>query len=230
MQPAAPAADNYGAMPSLRRLPLGALALLLLALGGCQDDSNPPGAAAAVQTAIASSIGELQTPAAQQPEFLTPVAQALDLNLQPYWLGESFEAEGSTWEVSGVSAVRGTNEDPILDFTYSAQARGGGYVLLRLASYSPESANAEERRERAPDDTLQSSAQVGDWNAHLLEVPGETAGVTDAITIYVDSEDALVVAQVSSGTSGIPGDDANPLIDKELLIATLAEHLRPYPD
>jgi hypothetical protein len=39
-----------------------------------------------------------------------------------------------------------------------------------------------------------------------------------------------VVSVAPATTSGIPGDDANPLLDKDLLIATLAEHLRPYPD
>jgi hypothetical protein len=219
MQPAAAAADNYDAMAHLRRLlPLAALALLpLLALGGC-DSSNSPNATAE----------EDATRPASDADFLTPVAEARVLGLTPYWLGESFEAGGLPWRVSALAALSDSMDDAVLDLQYSAEPGG---VLLKLATYKKGSAAVQFHRDDVAraEGASKEDVQVSGWRAELWEVPTGTRPV-NAVALFVYTDDGVVLGVASSGDSGIPGDDANPLLDKDLLVATLAEHLRPYPD
>jgi hypothetical protein len=240
IQPAAATADNYGAMPSLRRLllPIATLALLpLLALGGCDDDplgseadsfdSSGP-AQSEFATALANAAMTPLPPPASDPDFLTPVAEARVLGLTPYWLGQSFEAGGLRWRVSALAGLSDSEEDPVLDLQYSAEPGG---VLLTLATYGRDSAAVQLHWDdvAGAEGAAKEDVQVEGWRAELWEVPTGTRPV-NAVAVFVHTDDATVLAVASSGDSGIPGDDANPLLDKDLLIATLAEHLRPYPD
>jgi hypothetical protein len=243
MQPAATAADNYDAMPSLRRLlllvALPLLPLLALALGGCQDDSGLSGAAAqrdatppfgdaAFATAYATALQKYETPPLLWPEFLTPVAQAEEQGVKPYWLGEAFEAGGLEWRKSAVAHLREPATDPGLDLEYSADPG----VILMVASYSRQSAEAERLADEMANEKGVSKLdrEVDGHRGELFEVPGGRTRPANGLVVFVYLEDGWVVATAFAGSSGISGDDANPLLDKDLLIATLAEHLRPYPD
>lgn len=52
----------------------------------------------------------------------------------------------------------------------------------------------------------------------------------NALWLFIDIGDTVVLAQVASGGPGILGEDANPLLDTDLLIEVMVEHLRPYPE
>jgi hypothetical protein len=70
---------------------------------------------------------------------------------------------------------------------------------------------------------------VGEWNAELFTLATE-ARLVSQLFLLVDASGVSVIAQAYAVGNGIPGQDPNPLIDKDLLISVLAEHLRPYPE
>ena len=99
-----------------------------------------------------------------------------------------------------------------------------------MESHSALLGGAAVTRERAlavPGTTSQD-VRVGNWDGELLSLPSGTRPVNQ-LWLFVDLGDTIVVGQARSGGPGIPGEDANPLIQADLLIDLMAQ-LRPYPE
>ena len=170
------------------------------------------------------------------PKFLIPIAEAQEAGVKVYWLGEQFQAGSLTFRVGGANEFIDRSEGPGLEFSYSGDT-GRGHVSFRLESYSaqgvgttPPLGGAAVLRERAlaARGTTLQSVRVGNWDGDLFSIPSATRPVNH-LWLFVDLGDTIVVGQAGSGGPGIPGEDANPLIQADLLIDLMAQ-LRPYPE
>ena len=146
-----------------------------------------------------------------------------------YWLGEQFEAGSLSFRVTAANEFIDRREGPGLEITYIADI-GGGHVTFDVESYSGPRGGAAVLRERAlaVRGTTSQRVRVGNWDAELLSLPSGTRPVNQ-LWLFVDLGDTIVVAQAGSGGPGIPGEDANPLIQADLLIDLMTQ-LRPYPE
>ncbi len=167
----------------------------------------------------------------EQPDFLTPIAQAQGAGLELYWLGDSFQGGALTFAISGYADLF-THEDQVsgLEFAYGGKT-GPGAVSVDVENYPRGGARDAARRDRArsiPGSTTEQ-VHVGGWDADLFYLPGGARPV-NALWLFVDVGGNTVLVQASSGGPGIPGEDRNPLIEKELLIQVVADNLRPYPE
>ena len=165
------------------------------------------------------------------PALLSAVDQARELGISPYWLGSHFRAGASSFSVTAAARVFNEESDPHLYVQYAA-ATEDGLVDLRIVSYPKGAWTAQELAERSaaranPEHILET-AEVGPWAGILSTFSTPSRPVTN-LQLFVDVRDVVVIAQAGSGINGIPGSDPNPLIDAELLIEVVAEHLRPYP-
>ena len=98
-----------------------------------------------------------------------------------------------------------------------------------MGSYSGQRGGAAVLRERAlaVRGTTSQRVRVGNWDGELLSLPSGTRPVNQLVLI-VDLGNTIVVGRAFSGGPGIPGEDANPLIQADLLIDLMAQ-VRPYP-
>ena len=167
----------------------------------------------------------------RRPEFLTPVAEAQRRGVTVYWLGEEFPVGPLLFHINGsVELIDRLGGDPGLEFGYSAPV-GEGSVPLDLESYLAQSPEAEavRRRALAVPGSRTEPVRVGPSGGELFFLPAGDRPV-NALWVFLDLDDVLVVAQAGAGSSGIAGTDVNPLIEADLLISVLAQHLRPYPE
>ncbi len=68
------------------------------------------------------------------------------------------------------------------------------------------------------------------WRGEAYVLPGGPRPV-NALWLFVEVDDeTLVVVQASATSTGVPGTDSSPLIQEDLLIEVVEEHLRPYPE
>ena len=170
------------------------------------------------------------------PEFLTPVAEAQDAGVKLYWLGEQFQAGSLTFRVGAANEFIDRSEGPGLEISYSGDT-GQGHVSFQLESFSaqgggatPPLGGAAVTRDRAlaVRGATSRDVRVGNWDGELLSLPSGTRPVNQLV-LFVDLGNTIVVGRAFSGGPGIPGEDANPLIQADLLI-DLMEQLRPYPE
>ena len=107
---------------------------------------------------------------------------------------------------------------------------GRGHVAFNVESYSAQRGEAAVLRERAlaVRGATSQDVRVGNWDGELLSLPSGTRPVNH-LWLFVDLGDTIVVGQAGSGGPGIPGEDANPLIQADLLIDLMTQ-LRPYPE
>ena len=163
-------------------------------------------------------------------EFLTPVAEAEDAGVRLYWLGEQFEVGSIPFRLAGASEfVEEQYGGPGVIFAYSGDT-GGGHVAFTVGSYSAQRGGAAVLRERvlAVQGATSQRVRVGNWEGELLSLPAGTRPVNQLVLI-VDIGNTIVVGRAFSGGTGIPGEDANPLIQADLLIEVM-EQLRPYAE
>jgi hypothetical protein len=166
----------------------------------------------------------------EQPEFLTPIAQAQEAGLNLYWFGPTFQGGELTFSISGYADLFAREDDVSgLQLEYGAKT-GQGSVTLDLESYLPGGGDkAPRQRARSIPGSRIEQLRVGDRDADLHYLPAGTRPV-NALWLFVNVNDGTVVVQASAGRTGIPGTDPNPLIDKDLLIQVVADNLRPYPE
>lgn len=165
-----------------------------------------------------------------QPEFLTPVAEAQAAGVKLYWLGDAFKAGSLVYEINAGSDVisRTHIPPPGGQLAYWAHLEKGT-TGMNVQSYVKGSHEADAVREAAagvPGFSYRR-VQVGPWKGQLYTLPGGSRPVNQ-LWLFVDVGDSIVVGQASSGTSGIPGEDVDPLIQSDVLIFVM-EQLRPYP-
>ena len=180
---------------------------------------------------IASAPAESDEPRDpfSNPKFLTPVAQAEDADVELYWLGEQFQAGFFSFRVGGANAFIDRPEGPGLKFSYSADI-GRGFVSFDVEAFSAQPGGAAVTRERAlaVRGATSQDVRVGNWDGELLSLPSGTRPVNQ-LWLFVDLGNTIVFGRAFSGGPGIPGEDANPLIQADLLI-DLMEQVRPYPE
>ncbi len=184
-----------------------------------------------VGAVLGSSCGDGSFDPTAQAEFLTPVAQAQEAGIRPYWLGQEFEADGVVLKIGGEASFYDVDrEGPATTFRYGGfyEDRGG---LLYLDTFHAAGGRADFRLEklRSSRGAVRRGAHVAAWEGSLWSLPSATRPV-NALVLFVNVDDMVVEAVAKAGTSGVPGDDWNPLIDEDLLIEVVAEHLRPYPE
>jgi hypothetical protein len=166
-----------------------------------------------------------------RPELLTPVAVAQEAGVTLYWLGEQFEVGSLLFQIAGgAELINRSGNGPGLEFEYSAAFKEGS-VGLNLGVFSEQSGEADALREAVLEVTHASfrDARVGSWEGELHFLPAGTRPVNQLL-LFVDVGETIILGRALSGSSGIPGEDSNPLIQADLLIEVMAEHLRPYPE
>ncbi|MEX1253539.1 MAG: hypothetical protein WEE64_04285 [Dehalococcoidia bacterium] len=168
--------------------------------------------------------------ALESETFLAPVEDARALGIEPYWLGQEIEAGGIQFKASGVARVYGDEEDARLNMQYSGDV-GNGFVGLGLDSYATRGSSFRERMNQAlaePGATSEA-VRVGNHQGTLVVLPGGRRPV-NTLLLLVSVDEATVVVWAKAGSTGVPGTDGNPLIDKDLLIQVVAENLQPIPE
>jgi hypothetical protein len=162
------------------------------------------------------------------PAFLTPVSQAQESGVKLYWMGTEFQAGPLLFQVRPVADLSPTGTGLSLDYIGDV---GGGYVVTGLEVYTEDGGGSEELRRRASAVRGASveNVNVGAWKGELFLLPSGNARPVNQRWLFVDLGEVVAVVQAASGTTGVPATDANPLIEKDLLIQVVAENLRPYP-
>jgi hypothetical protein len=174
-------------------------------------------------TAIAEpNETDFPTPA-QDPLFLTPVAEALELDIQAYWLGAEFVTRGTSVRMQAMAYLRGQGTSANLTLLYYAS---GAHVTLSTYGHEPTQLEEELSRMEA---AIRSDVRVGTSGAVAWEV-SDGARPVNTIFVIIPLDDAWVVAAAPALSSGIPGDDENNMLVKANLIGVLAEHLQPYAE
>lgn len=178
----------------------------------------------------AASEGNSSDPL-KSPTFLTPVAEAGRSGVTAHWMGEEFQAGSVSFKLNAVarSFPKG-DEYPGLQVRYGGDV-GIGTVIFDVETFTKQGEGAEVSRETVaavPGATSQHVV-VGLWEAELFLVPGPVRSINKVI-LFVELGDMIIVGRAHSGTSSTSGEELNPLIDSDLLIEVVAEHLRPYPE
>ena len=184
-----------------------------------------------------------------EPRFLRPIAESQEAGVQVYWMGETFGAGSLLFELNAVADATPIGDDyPGLGLLYGAVI-GRGVTTFSLQSLPKEGGGPAEMRRRLdliPANLSPHEVQVGNWQGQLILIPS-VPGISGSTPVrplpprtpsrpvnqallVVDIGDTAVYAQASSGSTGVPGDDVNPLIDSDLLIEVVAEHLRLYTE
>ena len=191
-----------------------------------------PALSALLLTFMAAGCGLLPesepTDPLSNPKFLTPVAEAEEAGVKLYWLGRQFKAGSLSFGVSSATEFIVLRDGPGLEISYIADVEGG-HVGFDVESYSGRQGGAAVIRERALSvrGTTSQRVRIGNWSGELFSIPSGTRPVNN-LWLFVDLGDTIVVGQAGSGGPGIPGEDANPLIEADLLIDLMAQ-IRPYP-
>jgi len=168
--------------------------------------------------------------ASRRPEFLTPVAQARRVGIAPYWLGEQFQIDDVTVHLTrDIEFLDSPDGDPGFSAQYSdLDNQSDISISLDVQTYA-ESGNGAERLRQDVVALAGRTApiEVGQWPGELISVPAGARPV-NAQVMFLDVGDMTVVVSASSGSTGVPGTDSNPLLDSNLLVETITKYLQPY--
>ena len=179
------------------------------------------------------SAGQNPQESLEQPEFLTPVAEAQQAGVTVYWLGEEFGAGPLSFRINGVTEeLTGlTDETSGVDISYSARLEEGT-TRVEIETHISPSPSIEQVRAQALGVRGAEShpVRVGMWRGEAYVLPGGARPV-NALWLFVEvDEETVVVIQGEAGSTGVPGTDVSPTIQEDLLIEVVEEHLRPYPE
>ncbi|MEX1254407.1 MAG: hypothetical protein WEE64_08695 [Dehalococcoidia bacterium] len=182
------------------------------------------------------ALGTDKTPeppgsALESEAFLTPVAQAREGGVAPYWLGERFNAGGVTFGASGVASLY-EDASPSLHLEYAGRSPTAQGELF-VETYPQVAPDARSRLERFSSQTGASpgAVRVGDFDAEIAVSPGGDQPAENLL-LLVHAEGADVVVRTTGVLGGPPGDirNLNPLTDEDLFIQVVAENLQPIPE
>ncbi len=191
-----------------------------------------PALAAACNGALGGGeTPEPPPPALESEAFLTPVAQAQAMGVTPYWTGTEFQGAGRPFRLDATAYPYSYGEGgPGLGFAYAGETPDG-FVLVLVQTFPKAGGGHEayERRMSSVEGYRYEAVVLGSTGAKLYTLPSASRPV-NKLVLFVDLGDTVAVIHVSSGGTGVPGSDPNPLIDKDLLIEVVAENLRPYPE
>jgi hypothetical protein len=193
------------------------------------------GLARSVATALLVAVVPTVSAACFVPEpdpnaYLTPVSEAVDAGLQPYWLGPSITAGSETY-----SYIEGEYPEGISGFQLNGielvYGSGSGMVVLdvRTIPTGEWPAAEAEVRERKRREVERQEISVAGLTAELVTHASGSRPIS-AYILIIETPEAAVVVSVPSGGSPTPGGpDRNPLIDYETFLSVV-ENLRPYPE
>jgi hypothetical protein len=184
-------------------------------------------AAVACGPTRAERIEELSDPL-RNPDFLTPVAEAEDAGVTVYWMGAEFQAGDLLFKLSPVADLSPNGTGLAMDYAANT-TQGAAAAFLRVYAKGSSGPREWRRRALAVPGASTEGVGVGAWEGELFLLPGAPRPVNHLL-LFVDLGDTVAVVQAASGETGVPGTDPNPLIDRDLLIQVVAEHLRPYPE
>lgn len=194
--------------------------LLLVAFAALAVAGNACG-----DTAGSRASDDVPAALRESPRILTPVAQAQDLGIKPYWLGTQFRAGTKTFDIDRNAELVHLS-DPSIAIAYHASDRG----TLAMETFAKGGADSRVRVILHKQGVARDRATVGSWNAQVFTVPDPVEATTNQVIVFFETDDAAVLVSAPASTSGIPGDDANPLLAADLLLSALEENLRPYPE
>jgi hypothetical protein len=222
MHSAAPRAEDHAMTTTTRLVRTSSAALLLLASAwglACRSTSG-------------EESGRSPPDVLAGADFAEPVEDARAEDVTVYWLGQEFDAGGQRFILYPVADFTDDDDSryPGLSFDYFAAAGGGGTVRTGFEMYSKAGSGSQIMLDRAAAVQGASAEEVtvGKWSSTLFTLPSPSRPV-NKLYLFVDFGDTMVIVQASSGRTGVLGTDPNLLIDKDLLIQTVAENLRPYP-
>jgi hypothetical protein len=168
----------------------------------------------------------------ERSEFLTPEAQARSGGIRTYWLGEEFDVNGTEVSLNDATELL----DPVdrdlgisLDYWNGGDGGGEGVTVRTYAASGNGAKLFRDDLFRDPG-TSAHPVQIGKWPGELVTTTLGSSRPINIQALFIEVGEMVVVAYAHSGTTGSPGSDSNPLIDPDLLIATVAEQLRPYPE
>lgn len=196
---------------------------------GSTDPPAPTAAESASSADLPSSICPADNAVCIQPKFLSAIAEARDAGTVPHWLGESFTAGGLTFRISaGSRLVQGKDGGLEIIMVYGG-ALGNGFVSFEIASYSLETEDAKLYRADILNmrGATARDVPVRRLPAELITVPSER-GPAEQQLLFIELDEAVVVARASAGSTAAPGTDLNPLLDPALLVEAVEDHLQRY--
>jgi hypothetical protein len=162
--------------------------------------------------------------------FLAAVEEVENAGLTPYWLGKEFRVGAARFALfPETEIISPLHKSPGLELWYE-----GGVTTtapLYVESHTESAGEADFFRDQLaglPGTHIQQ-VRVGRWDAELYTLQDATRPVNQ-LWLFVDTGNVVVLAKAHSVRNGIPGQDPNPLIDEDLLISVMAEHLRPIPE
>jgi hypothetical protein len=115
---------------------------------------------------------------------------------------------------------------PSLDIQYAGDV-GNGFTGITLNIFAESIEQVSESR-RPSQPAEKTPMQVGQWPGLLLSVPSATRPVNH-LRLLPDVGGQTVEVTTSAGTTGVPGEDANPLLQEDLLLSVVEQNLRPFP-
>lgn len=181
---------------------------------------------------LACSSTNSANPADTSTELEDQVNQARNAGVTVYWLGEGFDGGGSHFVIyPGADFTDATDSRyPGLSLNYYARtARGSARTGFQMYSEAGEGPQIMMDRAAAVRGASAEDVTVGNWPGKLFTLPSPSRPV-NKLYLFVDLGDTVAIVQPASGTTGLPGEDSNPLIDKDLLIQVVAENLQPIPE
>jgi hypothetical protein len=166
--------------------------------------------------------------------YKTPVAQAVEAGLRPYWLGPAFELGGLSFnsvEAEFPEGAAGQRIDGV-EIRYAAIVDYARKGSLDLSTFRKSDWAMAEGALRSPQGIAGDSndARIQGREAEIITLSTATRPL-NRIYVIMDLGDQVLLVQTASrstgGRGGIP--DVNPLLDQATLLSVL-ENLRPYPE
>ena len=149
----------------------------------------------------------------EQPEFLTPIADAQNERSIPYWLGQEFSVGDTAFTINAETGFNTARQGgPGLFLSY------GGAGTLTIQTFINTATLDDSLRAQAKGEPGYFGASYRSrMEGTLYTLPAGERPV-NTLGLFLDSADTPVLVVAHARSSGVPGDDPNPLIDAELLI------------
>lgn len=159
--------------------------------------------------------------------FRTPVAEAIDNGITPYWLGRSITTGSGIWgaiDADYPRGVVGVSLDAVELRYVSADDYAGSVDVSTIPA--AEWGLVSDRVVSQPGATV-TTVEIDGNQAQLVTVPSQTRRVHYRYLILRAGDWVVLVSTATVFAKG--GAEANPLMDEAAFLAVM-EQLRPYPE
>ena len=187
-----------------------------------QNAAGTPGAytsSPGLQRAI--DAARAYTPGPEEIE--TPVAQAEESGITPYWFGDEFNYEGHLylWERNLNYGDGSTVELPSVGIRYSGTP-GAGDPSVRTF---PPNETLDNRR-LTWEGSASEPVEFDDWTGEAVWVVDNRGLLRVSVLLFSDA----AAVHVSTGLTSDSEDSEGPLNDLDTLLAIIEDNLRPFPE